>query len=226
MPEKNILSLFVYVGLISLSMFFFEKHVTAQDLVVYSDTWLDDETGYTSNPENQEYYVVGGGVVEIMSDYYHSYDATMTIESPQSRTFTASASCSDGCNGTSLTTIAPIPLEIGSVSPDVGQYQARMQIHPECSGGGTILLDDSFPLGITFIGMQLVLGQPPNPTGYFYEKVQPCNVYCGAPQTNYTPGPPVGCIQLQIPFGPFGCSAVVRVVKGVQACICYDVGWN
>lgn len=81
-------------------------------------------------------------------------------------------------------------------------------------------------IGISFIAMQIVMPPNLNAAGYLYEKVTGCNVFCNLPQTNRYGGVPSACIQLQIPFVWENCSPIVRVVKNVQACVCYDISWN
>lgn len=199
-----------------------------QSLITYSDTWMDDESGFAANPENAEVYIIGSGVAEIdpKSDY-HTVNTQVTITSPNGRTETASGTWTQKSEGTSITVTVPILVDMDSEPADTGNYESLVIHIPTCpeshspTGGGS-----TFPVGITYIAMQLALPPNLNVLGYLYEKVQPCDVYCGAPLTNRYDGRPSACIQLQIPFGPFGCSILVRVVKNAQACICFDVGYN
>lgn len=198
-----------------------------QGLVTYSDTWADTETGLAENPENNELFIVGSGVVEIdpKSDY-HSVNTQVTMTSPQGRTATDSGTWTQKSEGTSLTVIVPIDVK-WEPEPETGNYQSLVIHIPTCPeshppiGGG-----ENYPLGVSFVSLFL---DSCDAGGCTYKRVVPCEAYCNNMLENYVPGPPGhagACIQGQIPYGPLGCLFFGRVKKRVTACICYDVGWN
>lgn len=199
--------------------------VSGQAAWSYTDTWMDEDTGYDETGENSELFVVGCGVAEVdTSALAHSVNMTVGVISPQGRQNYGAGYWTQQSSGTSMTVV--VPLNVAWEPADTGNYLTETSVQATCPYDPFVTYGSaSIPIGISFIAMQLVL-QPPTPAGYLYEKVQPCDVYCNVPQTNRTAGPPVGCIQLQIPYGPLGCSAIVRVVKYAQACICFDISYN
>ena len=153
----------------------------------------------------------------------HEPFVTTTLTSPNGRTSTVHDSEHTHNQRGGFRAIAETTLLWDWI--DTGIYTVTSDHYTTCPFLDFGSTGSNFPIGITYIAMQLAI-QPPTPAGYLYEKVQPCNVYCNAPLTNRYPGPPVSYIQLQIPYGPFGCSLIVRVVRNTQAGICYDVGYN
>lgn len=222
MFAKTILRLFA--GMLFLCCLS-QAPVFGQAAWAYTDTWMDEDTGYDATGENSELYVIGCGVAEIdTSALAHSVDMTVGVISPQGRQNFVAAYWTQQSSGTSMTAVAP--LSVGWEPADTGNYLTQSSVQATCPYDPYVTAGNAaIPIGISFIAMQLVI-QPPNAAGYLYEKVQPCDVHCNVPQTNRTGGPPSACIQLQVPYGPLGCSLIVRVVKNVQACICFDVSYN
>lgn len=232
-----------------ITLFVLMTATAAYSQAIYSDVWIDEST---SNENGEGAFVTGRGVSEINYVDEDGVEVETTLTSPNGRTVMSGAfgeisaqadarltwdwddfvgnftirverfpMCSDGSGWTNEEGV----LITHGYNRNTGTIWWRPTGYQRCPRNSFATLR-SIPIGVTFIAMQIVMPPNLNAAGYLYEKVQPCDVYCNLPQTNRTPGPPSACIQLQIPFGPLGCSKLVRVVKNVQACICYDVGWN
>lgn len=209
-----------------------------QDIIIYSDTWLDVESGYSSNPEEQQFFIVGGGVVEMVSDYYHTVDVRVTTTGPQGRISEAFGSCSGECNGTSLTVVAPISLKLDD-PPDIGDFETTMQIDPTCSGGGgPIIVPGRLPVGLSFAAF-FIEGSPPNLNcnsfGSWYSMVEPCDAACRPSNPRYflhsrPPGSAGACFWAITPFTIVLeqriCSPFHAIRGNIVSCVCLDIVSN
>ncbi len=196
---------------------------SAQDIVYYSDVWQDDETGYSSDPELQEYYIATGATVDMISGAYHTVRADLELTSPAGSYSQTDESCSMGCRGTSFNLMTGVYFGVDN-PPDAGNYQSSLEITPLCPEETEFGSAIAAPVGVSYIAMAYAAG--PSSTGWFrYDKVPGCQVYCNAPQSNWTAPPWSYCIQLQIPYVYF-CSPVVRVKRNPSNCVCFDVNLN
>ncbi|MDQ3801831.1 MAG: hypothetical protein M3384_20600 [Acidobacteriota bacterium] len=198
-----------------------------QDLISYSDTWMDEETGLSEDPQETEFFIVGAGVVEITSDYYHTVDMQVTIKSPESRSITEQGSWTRNGEGTSLTVKAPIIMRIDPEPADTGNYDTLINIDPTCSGGGVPTSGGStFPVGLSYAAF--TRGNCTTYGCWFY-RVDPCGVTCPNRARYFLGnGHQAGsCMYTITPYAPLiGCLGIHAVRGNVAACVCFDVGWN
>jgi hypothetical protein len=196
-----------------------------QEVILYSDTWLDDETGYSTDPELQQYYVVSGGTVDMTSSSYHSLRASLMLTDPVGFMSMSFASCTDDCIGTSISFTTAQLLDPDNEA-DIGDYETMLEVTPVCPATRSEreFISYSVPVGVSFIAMELAGG--PSSTGWFrYDKVPGCHVYCNDPQSNWMAPPQASCIQLQIPY-VYVCSPIVRVRRSPASCVCFDININ
>lgn len=197
----------------------------------YTDTWADD-SGVSEQPYYEDEpadgpYIVGSGVTSMRyNEPYHDAVVITTLTSPSGQQI----SLEDfDVSENYKPFYARAEVELLWSDNEVGTYTISSEHRSYCPFTNFGSTQSNFPVGITYIAMQLKLPADHNGYGYLYEKVQPCDVYCNAPQTNRYPGPvtePVACIRLEIAYGPLGCFKLVRVKRNTLSCICYDVGWN
>lgn len=208
--------------------------VRGQSLLIYSDSWADTENGLADNPENNDLFIVGSGVVEITADAYHTVDMQVTMKSPQGRSSSAAGTWTQKSEGTSLTVTALISWTGNVGKPDTGIYQTELAVVPTCPDmHGTIGGGSSFPIGASYAKFILeFIGPSPNCNrrGCWYDRVTPCNVTCpGQPSLFHQSNPPgrLGTsILTMTPFGPLGCLRFFSISAGGPTDICYDIGWN
>jgi hypothetical protein len=242
--RKTKLYLFTQIALIILT---FASLTFGQ--AVYSDAWIDETN---KNTDGEGAFLVGRGVSEINYVDEEGVEVVTKLTSPNGRIVTSRAF---GQISAQADARMPWDWEdfVGNFTVSIDRFSmcqdgwmlgddGILMTHGYNPGGGIwwyptgwircprtpMIVSQVVPIGVSFVAMQLVLSQPnPPPDGYWlYEKVVPCDVYCNAPQINRKSGGPHGCIYLQIPFGPLGCSTLVRVVPAQHSCVCYDVGWN
>lgn len=181
-------------------VFFVPGSLFGQDILTYSDSWMDIETGKATDPPDvtvepeadvvSEVFMVGSGVVEIISEKIHTVDTQVTMRSPQGRSEFNSGAWVQGSQGTSLTVMTSILLKIDSDPPDVGRYENLVQHFPTCpeshppvEGGGSIVA------GLSLIALERESWTPIPPFARF-RRVQPCNVRCAHTVASYaTPRP-------------------------------------
>lgn len=141
MFEKIKLRLFIgvlFLGCLATTSAFGQSSWT------YTDTWMDDDTGYDATGENSEVYIVGAGVTEINpNSQTHEANLWVEIRSPQGRTEYGGGTWYQGSSGTSITAVVSLnfiwqPAEVGNYLTTTG-FQEVCPFSPGTLYGGASL---------------------------------------------------------------------------------------
>lgn len=228
--SSKIVAFGVFVTVMFACLFLLQKQTYA--VACYTDSWADD-----SNVSGQVFfedevadgpYMVGSGVTHIeYFEPYHEASVVTTLTSPSGQQITGYGSEWWGYYKQPFTARAEVELLWNE--NEVGTYtinSEHLSYCPETNFGST---QSSFPIGISYVAMQIKIPYDHNGYEFLHERVEPCNVYCNNMLTTRFPGPvtnPVPCVRAEIPYGPFGCSFFVRVKRNISSCVCFDAGWN
>lgn len=194
----------------------------------YTDSWADDsgvsEQLYFEDEVADGPYIIGSGVTHIdYSEPYHDADVITTLTSPSGQQITAYGYGFGGYYKQPFNARAEVELLWNS--NEVGTYTINSKHLSYCPYTNFDSTQSSFPIGITYLKMGLINCDQ---YGCYYERVEPCDVYCRTMLRNTVPisrGFYGQYIAMEIPYGPLGCLLFVRVHRNSTP-ICYDVGWN
>jgi len=224
--NSKIVAFSVFVTVMFACLFLLQERTYA--VACYTDTWADDsgvsEQVYFEGEEIDGPYIVGSGVTHMeYFEPYHEASVVTTLTSPSGQQITGYDSDWWGYYKQSFTARAEVELLWNA--NEVGTYTINSEHFSYCPETNFGPTQSSFPIGITYLKMGLINCDQ---FGCYYERVEPCNVYCRTMLRNSVPasrGFYGQYIAMEIPYGPFGCLLFVRVHRNSTP-FCYDVGWN